>query len=97
MQSLRAQLIESGWRDEMKEIARESIRNHGLSRVTVDEIVSEILPRGKSSVPENVKADLLEGVRNFMKKDKAMANNSEMDREYRKTISSQNFGRIPEI
>jgi len=53
----------------MKEMARETIRNHGLSKVTVDELVNEILPRGKASVPESIKTDLLKAVRNFVRSD----------------------------
>ena len=69
MQVLRARLIESGWRDEMKEVARDTIRNHGLSKVTVDELVNEMLPRGKAAIPENIKKELLESVRDFVRKD----------------------------
>lgn len=76
IRNLRAQLIESGWRDEMKEIARDTIRNQGLSKVTVDELVAEVLPRGKASVPEDIKANLLESVRNFVRHETSADNNN---------------------
>mmetsp|Transcript_30693 Transcript_30693/g.37490 ORF Transcript_30693/g.37490 Transcript_30693/m.37490 type:complete len:126 (+) Transcript_30693:58-435(+) len=69
MRSLRSKLIECGWRDEMKDLSKDAIRNRGLTKITVDELVSEILPRGRAAVPEDVKRFLLEGVRDFVKRD----------------------------
>ena len=54
----------------MKELAKESIRNRDITKITVDEIVNEIIPRGKNSVPEEIKSELLDDVRNFVKRDK---------------------------
>uniref|UniRef100_A0A7S2I6N7 Transcription and mRNA export factor ENY2 n=1 Tax=Helicotheca tamesis TaxID=374047 RepID=A0A7S2I6N7_9STRA len=69
-QALRAKLIECGWRDEMKDRAKESIRSRGgLTKVTIDELVADLLPRGRASVPDNVKGDLLNDVREFAQKD----------------------------
>lgn len=70
IRSLRSKLIECGWRDEMKELAKESIRNRDITKITVDELVSEIISRGKNSVPEEIKGGLLDDVRNFVKRDK---------------------------
>lgn len=67
--SFRADLIESGWRDEMKEVVKDAVRNQGLTKVTVDELVAEVLPRGKATIPEDVKANLLDSIRNFVRKD----------------------------
>uniref|UniRef100_A0A7S2R8E5 Transcription and mRNA export factor ENY2 n=1 Tax=Eucampia antarctica TaxID=49252 RepID=A0A7S2R8E5_9STRA len=64
--SLRAKLADCGWRDEMKDIAKDVIRTRGgVTRITVDELASELLPRGRASVPENIKSELLEEVRDF--------------------------------
>eukprot|EP00957_Ditylum_brightwellii_P077353 5877961-Ditylum_brightwellii.AAC.1 len=53
-QVLRAKLIECGWRDEMKDRAKESIRSRGgITKVTVDELVADLLPRGRASVPDS--------------------------------------------
>lgn len=86
MQIFRSRLIECGWRDEVKEMARDTIRNHGLSKVTVDELVSEILPRGKATMPENIKTELLEAVRNFVRHDLA-SNSHGNDRNTNDTFS----------
>mmetsp|Transcript_8654 Transcript_8654/g.12383 ORF Transcript_8654/g.12383 Transcript_8654/m.12383 type:complete len:95 (-) Transcript_8654:216-500(-) len=69
-QVLRAKLIECGWRDEMKDRAKESIRSRGgITKVTVDELVADLLPRGRASVPDSVKGDLLSEVRDFARKE----------------------------
>jgi len=63
---LRDKLIECGWRDELKEYCKEVIRNKGLEKITVDELVSEITPRGRATVPEKIKSDLLQDIRKFL-------------------------------
>lgn len=63
---LRSRLVECGWRDELKEYCREVIRNKGLEKVSVDELVAEITPRGRATVPDQVKAELLQSIRKFL-------------------------------
>mmetsp|Transcript_56768 Transcript_56768/g.66371 ORF Transcript_56768/g.66371 Transcript_56768/m.66371 type:complete len:132 (-) Transcript_56768:19-414(-) len=67
-QKLRSRLADCGWRDEMKELAKDAIRSRGLEKVTVDELVSELLPRGRATVPEKVKTDLLTDMRDFVRR-----------------------------
>ena len=63
---LREKLVKCGWRDELKEHCKEVIRNKGLEKITVDELVAEITPRGRSTVPDDIKADLLQRIRKFL-------------------------------
>jgi len=63
---LRTKLVECGWRDEMKTHCREIIKDRGLDKVTVEELVAEITPRGRSTVPPNIKAELLQRIRKFI-------------------------------
>uniref|UniRef100_K3W6G0 Transcription and mRNA export factor ENY2 n=1 Tax=Globisporangium ultimum (strain ATCC 200006 / CBS 805.95 / DAOM BR144) TaxID=431595 RepID=K3W6G0_GLOUD len=65
---LRHKLIECGWRDEMKQHCKEVIRNKGIDQVTVEDLVEEITPRGRVSVPESVKTDILEKIKAFIEK-----------------------------
>ena len=44
---LRERLVACGWRDELKEYCKEVIRRKGLEKVTVDDLVGEITPRGR--------------------------------------------------
>ncbi|KAH9772613.1 transcription and mRNA export factor ENY2 [Citrus sinensis] len=59
---LRERLIECGWRDEMKSLCRKKGRNN----VTVDDLVHVITPKGRASVPDPVKAELLQRIRSFL-------------------------------
>jgi len=63
---LRTKLVECGWRDDMKNYCREVIKSRGLDNVTVEELVSEITPRGRTSVPAPVKQELLQKIRKFI-------------------------------
>ena len=63
---LREKLVACGWRDELKEFCKEVIRRKGLEKVTVDDLVAEITPRGRSTIPEEVKAELLKRIRTFL-------------------------------
>ena len=63
---LRAKLIECGWRDELKNYCKEVIKNKGLEKITVEELVAEITPRGRATVPSAIKAELLQRIRKFL-------------------------------
>jgi len=63
---LRTKLVQCGWRDEMKNICREMIRQKGVDKVNVEELVEEITPKGRAAVPAPVKAELLQRVRRFL-------------------------------
>jgi len=63
---LRQKLIECGWRDQLKSHCKEVIKNKGLEKITVDELVAEITPQGRATVPDAVKAELLQRIRKFL-------------------------------
>ena len=63
---LRAKLEECGWRDELKNYCKEVIKNKGLEKITVEELVAEITPRGRATVPSAIKAELLQRIRKFL-------------------------------
>lgn len=44
----------------------EVIREKGLDRVTVETLVAEMTQFARSSVPENVKRELLQEIRDFL-------------------------------
>ena len=60
-------LIRTGWRDDLKQYCIEYLKNKGVERVTVDEIVAKIAPQGRATVPEALKEELLEKIRSFEK------------------------------
>ena len=44
---LRERLIQCGWRDDLKEFCKDVIRRKGLEKVTIEELVAEITPKGR--------------------------------------------------
>ena len=63
---LRQKLVERGWRDELKEYCKEVIKSKGLEQISVGDLVSDILPTGRATVPDDIKAELLERIRKFL-------------------------------
>lgn len=63
---LRERLIECGWKDEMNALCRAYTRKKGRNSVTVDDLVQIITPKGRASVPDSVKAELLQRIRSFL-------------------------------
>eukprot|EP00941_MAST-03F_sp_MAST-3F-sp1_P000732 g732.t1 len=63
---LRERLVECGWRDDLKEYCKDMIRNKGLEKITVEELVQEITPRGRATVPDSVKGEIQERIRKFL-------------------------------
>ncbi|XP_021727984.1 transcription and mRNA export factor SUS1 [Chenopodium quinoa] len=66
MDLLRERLIECGWKDEMKAICRAFIKKKGRNNVTVDDLVHLITPKGRASIPDPVKAELLQRIWAFL-------------------------------
>jgi len=44
----------------------EVIQQKGLEHITVEELVAEITPRGRATVPSEVKSELLKKIREFL-------------------------------
>ena len=58
------------WREQLTEYCIEYLKNKGVERVTVDEIVAKIAPQGRATVPEALRDELLENVHSFERKHK---------------------------
>lgn len=63
MELLRERLVECGWKDEMKAHCRAVIKKKGRNNVTVDDLVHAITPMGRASIPDSIKAELLQRIR----------------------------------
>ncbi|KAF6730543.1 Transcription and mRNA export factor ENY2 [Oryzias melastigma] len=46
---LRAKLVESGWKDQLKAHCKDVIREKGLEHVTVEDLVTEVTPKGRGT------------------------------------------------
>ncbi|KAI9076044.1 hypothetical protein K1719_041978 [Acacia pycnantha] len=66
MELLRERLVECGWKDDMKALCRAFVKKNGGNNVTVDELVHVITPKGRASIPDSVKAELLQRIRTFL-------------------------------
>ena len=62
-------LRDSGWRDELKKKCRQLIQEKGLEETSVDDLVAEITPYGRATVPDEVKEELLNSIREFMSRE----------------------------
>ncbi|KAF8108170.1 hypothetical protein N665_0114s0060 [Sinapis alba] len=67
MELVRDRLVESGWKDEMRIACREHVKKKGRKDVTVDELIQVITPKGRASVPDDVKHELLNRIQNFIR------------------------------
>uniref|UniRef100_A0A3P8TMR1 Transcription and mRNA export factor ENY2 n=1 Tax=Amphiprion percula TaxID=161767 RepID=A0A3P8TMR1_AMPPE len=47
---LRAKLVECGWKDQLKAHCKDVIREKGLEHVTVEDLVTEVTPKGRGRV-----------------------------------------------
>ncbi|KAK4426056.1 Transcription and export factor ENY2 [Sesamum alatum] len=66
MELVRERLVECGWKDEMRALCRAFIKKNGRENVTVDDLVRAITPKGRASIPDSVKAELLQKIRTFL-------------------------------
>ena len=63
---LRMRLIECGWRDQLKVHAKDIVRERGLERVKLEDLVKEITSKGRTLVPDSVKRELLIKIKDFL-------------------------------
>jgi len=63
---LRCRLNESGWREALKLEAKEVIKKKGYNNLTVEDLVKEITPVGRQTVPDVVKKELLVKIQTFL-------------------------------
>ncbi|GFP94049.1 transcription and mRNA export factor sus1 [Phtheirospermum japonicum] len=66
MELVRERLAECGWKDEMKALCRAFVKKNGRESVTVDDLIRAITPKGRASIPDSVKAELLQRIRTFL-------------------------------
>lgn len=63
---LRRRLIECGWRDNVRLLCRDAIKERGVHNLTVDDIVEEVTPKGRALVPDTVKKELLQKIKQYL-------------------------------
>jgi len=64
---LRQRLVESQWRDSLKQYTMDLIKKKGGDTpFTVEQLTHEITPQGRETVPDDVKSELLAEIRRFV-------------------------------
>ncbi|KAJ1893475.1 hypothetical protein LPJ66_005733 [Kickxella alabastrina] len=65
---MRTKLHTSGWQDRVKDKCQKIVHENadGIEKLTVDDIAEEVTPFARSSVPEDIKAEILEDIRAFI-------------------------------
>eukprot|EP00033_Pygsuia_biforma_P002428 GCRY01002692.1.p1 GENE.GCRY01002692.1~~GCRY01002692.1.p1 ORF type:complete len:107 (+),score=12.42 GCRY01002692.1:194-514(+) len=63
---LRERLEECGWKEQIQRLCQELIEAKGLEHLTLDDVISYVTPKGREAVPNDVKAELLRGIREFL-------------------------------
>ena len=67
-QRFMANLVECGWRDDMKDVAINVIQEHGgLSQFTLDRLIEDLLPHGRSTVPPALREEIMEQLRQIVR------------------------------
>ncbi|CAB3231043.1 unnamed protein product [Arctia plantaginis] len=63
---LRRRLIECGWRDQVRVLCRDAVKENESSNVTFDGLVSKVTPRARALVPDTVKKELLQKIKTHL-------------------------------
>ncbi|XP_074131146.1 transcription and mRNA export factor ENY2-like [Sminthopsis crassicaudata] len=63
---LRAKLIECGWKDQIKALCQDVIKEKGVGHIIVAHLAAEIAPKGRGLVPHSVKEELVQRIRTFL-------------------------------
>ncbi|XP_022648391.1 transcription and mRNA export factor ENY2-like [Varroa destructor] len=66
-ESLKTKLASCGWRDELKAEARKLIRDRGLTNVTIDELHAHLMPKARSTIPDQIKKEVFYELREFVR------------------------------
>merc|ERR1712111_190408 len=59
-------LEESGWKDQVKGVCKDVVKERGLDRITVEDLVQEVAPKGSQLVPEEIRKELLRDIKKFL-------------------------------
>merc|ERR1712110_1278167 len=59
-------LEESGWKDQVKGVCKDVVKERGLDKITVEDLVQEVAPKGSQMVPDEIRKDLLKDIKRFL-------------------------------
>lgn len=59
-------LIECGWRDQVRMLCREAVKENEGANVNFDTLVSRVTPRARALIPDTVKKELLQKIKTHL-------------------------------
>jgi enhancer of yellow 2 transcription factor len=66
-----AKLVQCGWRDDLKDVAKDAVRdNGGITQVTLDQISAVVVPHGYDTVPPILREKVMQQVRQAIREEK---------------------------
>lgn len=63
---LRRRLIECGWRDQVRMLCRDIVKDHESNNINFDTLVIKVTPRARALVPDTVKKELLQKIKTHL-------------------------------
>ncbi|CAK1549920.1 unnamed protein product [Leptosia nina] len=63
---LRKRLIECGWRDQVRMLCRDVVRENESNNISFDMLVTRVTPRARAAVPDTVKKELLQKIKTHL-------------------------------
>lgn len=63
---LRKRLIECGWRDQVRMLCRDIIKETDRKNLNVEELVSKVIPQARALVPDAIKKELYEKIKEHL-------------------------------
>lgn len=59
-------LEESGWKDQVRMACKDVVKERGLDKITVEDLVQEVAPKGSQMVPDDIRKELLKDIKKFL-------------------------------
>eukprot|EP00127_Corallochytrium_limacisporum_P003180 Clim_evm29s147 gene=Clim_evmTU29s147 len=72
-EKLRKRLVESGWRDRLKQDCIVSLKQKDTEQITLEQLVAELTPKARASVPDDIRASLVHDIREYLSTIKRVA------------------------
>ncbi|CAG2101664.1 unnamed protein product [Medioppia subpectinata] len=76
MQLLRTRLLECGWRDQVVMECKDVVRDVGVENITLDKLIAEVTPKARQTVPDSVKRELLQKIKNSISNQSSLSSSA---------------------
>ena len=65
-----AKLVECGWRDDLKDVAKDAVRDSGgITQVTLDQISAAVVQHGYDTVPLSIRDQVMQQIRQAIREE----------------------------